>query len=95
MLEYVIWQENFFPSFLANMFGTGVPQEEQSPPPPLYKMWFRGTVAHPFAVSQEEWPSGEASFSLTFATVMAPELEDIVGQLYCLPILILFRVERP
>lgn len=93
MLKYVIWQENFFPSLLANMFGTGGPQEVQNPL--LYKMWFRGTVAHPFPVSMEEWPSGEASFLLTFATVMALVLETIVGQSYCLSFLILFRLERP
>lgn len=81
MLKYVIWQENFFPSLLANMFGTGGPQEVQSPQ--LHKMWFRGTVALPFGVSMEEWPSSKASFLLTFPTVMALVFENIVGQLYC------------
>lgn len=27
MLKYVIWQENFFPSLLANIVGTGGSQE--------------------------------------------------------------------
>lgn len=87
VLKYVIWQENFFPSLPDTVFGTGGPQEAQSPP--LYKMWFRGTVA------MEAWPSGEASFSLTFATVMALMLENIVDQPYGLSFLILFRLERP
>lgn len=48
-------------------------------------------MAHPVSVSMEERLS---SFSLTFTTVMALVLENIVGQLYCLSFLILFRLER-
>lgn len=51
-------------------------------------------MAHPVSVSMEEQLSGEASLSLTITTVMALVLENIIGQLYCLSFLILFRLER-